>query len=140
MIAYAESSAVLAWLLGEPDGEGVRDTLREATRVVASVLTGVESARALARGVASSRLTSADELTVLRLLDTAERSWVVLDVTARVLDRARARFPREPVRTLDALHLATAALFHEAIGSVTMVSLDDRVRSNARGLGFEVAP
>jgi hypothetical protein len=70
----------------------------------------------------------------------AQRSWVVLDVTDRVLDRARARFPREPVRTLDALHLATAALFHEAIGSVTMVSLDDRVRSNARGLGFEVAP
>ena len=140
MIVYAESSAVLAWLLGEPEGEGVRDILRHATRVVTSVLTGVESSRALARGTATDRLTSADELAALRLLDTAERSWVLLDLTDRVLDRARGRFPNEPVRTLDALHLATAASFHEALGNVVMVSLDERVRSNAQGLGLGVAP
>lgn len=54
--------------------------------------------------------------------------------------RLAIRFPNEPVRTLDALHLATAVLFREALGSVTMVSLDERVRSNASGLGLEVAP
>ena len=140
MIAYAESSAVLAWLLGEPDGADVREILREATRVVTSAITGVECARALVRGAATERLTPGDELAALRLLDTAERSWTLLDVTDRVLDRARARFPHEPVRTLDALHLATAMLFHEALGSVTMASLDERVRSNARGLGIDVAP
>lgn len=140
MIVYAESSAVLAWLLGEPDGAEVRDTLRHASRVVASVLTGVESARALARGVSTERIAPADELAALRLLDTAESSWVVLDITDRVLNRARARFPKEPIRTLDALHLATAALFHEALGTVTMVSLDESVRSNAMSLGLEIAP
>jgi len=140
VIAYAESSAVLAWLLGEPEGAEVREILRDATRVVTSAITGVESARALVRGAASERLTSGEELAALRLLDTAERSWTLLDVTDRVLDRARVRFPEEPVRTLDALHLATAVLFHEALGRVTMVSLDERVRSNARGLGLDVAP
>lgn len=140
MIAYAESSAVLAWLLGEPDGAQVREILRDATRVVTSALTGVESARALGRGAATGRLTSADELAALRLLDTAERSWTLLDLTDRVLNRSRVRFPNEPVRTLDALHLATAVLFQEALGDVTMVSLDERVRSNARGLGLGVEP
>jgi predicted nucleic acid-binding protein len=140
VIPYAESSAVLAWLLGEPDGAEVAKILRNTTRVVTSAITGVECARALVRGAATERLTSADELAALRLLDTAERSWTLLDVTERILDRARVRFPNEPVRTLDALHLATAVSFREALGSVTMVSLDERVRSNARGLGLEVAP
>lgn len=140
MIAYAESSAVLAWLLGEPDGRAVRDALRRAERVVASTLTAVECARAVARGVATRRLAPADELVALRLLDVARQSWVTRELTGPVLERAAARFPSEPVRTLDAFHLATAALFHEALGDVTMISLDDRIRDNARALGMAVGP
>ena len=49
MILYAESSAVLAWLLGEPAGRDVRALLAKADRVVTSALTAVECARALAR-------------------------------------------------------------------------------------------
>jgi uncharacterized protein with PIN domain len=36
---YAESSAVLAWLLAEPDGEVVREALATAQLVTASELT-----------------------------------------------------------------------------------------------------
>jgi len=140
LIAYAESSGVLAWLLGEPDGRAVQDALRSAERVVASTLTGVECARAVARGVATRRLAAADELVALRLLDVARRSWVTRELTGPVLERAAARFPSEPVCTLDAFHLATAALFHEALGGVTMISIDDRIRDNARALGMEVGP
>ncbi len=140
MIAYAESSAVLNWLLGEPGDEAVRLLLADAERVVASTLTKVECARALARGVATERLGPADELAALQLLDMASASWVTLEMMGRVLDRARARFPHEPVRTLDALHLATAVMFHEAHGKLTMVSLDDRIRENAAALGLSVAP
>ncbi len=140
MIAYAESSAVLTWLLGEPQGATVRRLLADAERVVASTLTSVECARAVARGVISERLGPADELAALRLLDMVSASWVTLEMTGRVLDRACARFPHEPVRTLDALHLATAMMFHEAHGKLTMVSLDERIRDNAAGLGLSVAP
>ncbi len=140
MIAYAESSAVLTWLLGEPQGATVRRLLADAERVVASTLTSVECARAVARGVISERLGPADELAALRLLDMVSASWVTLEMTGRVLDRACARFPHEPVRTLDALHLATAMMFHEAHGKLTMVSSDERIRDNAAGLGLSVAP
>jgi predicted nucleic acid-binding protein len=140
VIAYAESSAVLTWLLGEPQGATVRRLLADAERVVASTLTSVECARAVARGVISERLGPADELAALRLLDMVSASWVTLEMTGRVLDRACARFPHEPVRTLDALHLATAMMFHEAHGKLTMVSLDERIRDNAAGLGLSVAP
>lgn len=138
MIVYAESSAVLAWLLGEPAGKRVRAILAKADRVVASTLTGVECARGLARARAAGRVSARDELAALRLLDVAESSWDVHDLSERVLARARARFPIEPVRTLDALHLATAAVFQEAVGRVALLTLDERIEANAPGLGLEV--
>lgn len=138
MIVYAESSAVLAWLLGEPAAMRVRAILSKADRVVASTLTGVECARGLARARASGRVSARDELAALRLLDVAESSWDVHDLSDRVLTRARGRYPVEPVRTLDALHLATAALFQQALGRVALLTLDDRIAANAAGMGLEV--
>lgn len=140
MIVYAESSAVLAWLLGEPAADQVREILTNAERVVSSAMTGVECARGLARARADGRLSARDELATLRLLDVAESTWDVHDLADRVLARARSRFPVEPVRTLDALHLATAAVFLEELRQATVLSLDERVRANAVALGLDVAP
>lgn len=140
MIVYAESSAVLAWLLGESSGAKTRRVLGQAERVVSSAITALECARGLARARATGRLGRADELAALRLLDVAESSWDVHELSERVLARARAGFPNEPVRTLDALHLATASLFHEAVGGIALLSFDARIRANATGLGIEVVP
>ena len=140
MIVYAESSAILAWLLGEPSQALVRRTLADAERVVASSLTAVECSRGLARARATRRLRVADELAALRLLDVAETGWDVHDLSERVLRRARAAFPVESVRTLDALHLSTAALFQEALGRVALLSFDERIRAYAPALGLDVIP
>lgn len=140
MIVYAEGSAVLSWILGEPDGKAVRELLAGAERVIASTLTRVECARAISRGAASGRLSVRDELAAARMLDVASASWIQLELTGRVLDRARARFPREPIRTLDALHLASALVAQEAHGDVMMLSLDQRIRENAEAMGIETRP
>ena len=42
-ILYAETSGVLAWLLGEPDASRVRKALAGATTVVSSDLTLVDA-------------------------------------------------------------------------------------------------
>jgi hypothetical protein len=55
-----------------------------------------------------------------------------------VLDRVRRPFPVEPIRTLDAVHLATAELLGESPPLVTIVTRDDRVRKNAESLGYVV--
>jgi hypothetical protein len=55
-----------------------------------------------------------------------------------VLNRVRRRFPIEPIRTLDAVHLATTELLGEAPQLVTIVTRDVRVRDNARALGYIV--
>ena len=137
---YAESSAVLSWLLGEAGHEAVLEELSTADQVVTSTLTIIECSRALARARSTRRVKPAEELAALRLLDEAAASWHVLDISDRVAERACASFPHEPVRTLDALHLATAVVFAEALGSLRVVSLDDRVRSNVKALGMSLSP
>ncbi|MEP6495415.1 MAG: type II toxin-antitoxin system VapC family toxin [bacterium] len=139
-VVYAESSAILSWLLGEAGQQAVLDELSNADQVVTSTLTVIECSRALARARQSGRLKPAEELAGLHLLDEAAASWNVLDISDRVAERARGAFPHEPVRTLDALHLATAAVFAEALGPLRVLSLDDRVRNNAGALGMALAP
>jgi predicted nucleic acid-binding protein len=46
----------------------------------------------------------------------------------------------EPVRTLDAIHLATAAIFHESLGGLQVLSFDERIRANAQQVGLGVTP
>ncbi|HVO33929.1 MAG TPA: PIN domain-containing protein [Gemmatimonadales bacterium] len=140
MIVYAESSAVLAWLLGEPTGEAVRQALAGAERVVASTLTPLECQRALARGVATGEFPQAAASAAARLLASASAGWALLEMSGPALDRARAAFPAEPVRTLDAIHLAAAIEFHEALGALALLSLDARVRANASAMGLEPVP
>lgn len=140
MIVYAESSAVLGWLLGEPSEETVRGILKDAESVVSSSLTVVECSRGLSRAKSLGRVSDAGELAALRLLDVAESAWDVHDLSDQVMSRARAPFPLEPIRTLDALHLATALIFREALGDVWLLSLDERIRDNARALGIPVLP
>lgn len=140
MILYAESSAVLSWLLGEPGQHRVIAALEGADRIVTSAITIVECARALARARGDGRITTVEEHAALHLLEQAIDSWNVLDVSEEVITRARGTFPAEPVRTLDALHLASAWVVLDAAGAVTVLSLDERVRSNATALGMSLAP
>ena len=68
-----------------------------------------------------------------------ERRCYVVAVTDAVLARVRRPFPVEPIRTLDAVHLATAELLGEPPPLMTIVTRDDRVRENAVALGHAVA-
>jgi predicted nucleic acid-binding protein len=140
MIVYAESSAVLSWLLGETSGPFVLDTLDVAERVVSSSLTSVECATGLTRARVQGRLSAMQELAALQLLDQAESTWLIQSLSEHVLTRARAPMPSDSVRTLDALHVATAGVLRDTLGSVTVLSFDARLRLCATGLGFPLLP
>ncbi|MEO7086529.1 MAG: type II toxin-antitoxin system VapC family toxin [Gemmatimonadaceae bacterium] len=139
-VVYVESSAVLSWLLGEARQQAVIDELSNADQIVTSMLTLIECARGLARARKTGRLKPAEERAGLHLLDEASASWNVLDISDDVAERARGSFPHEPVRTLDALHLATALVFSDALGALRFLSLDDRVRENVAPLGMTPVP
>jgi predicted nucleic acid-binding protein len=140
MSVYAESSAVLAWLLGEDPGDQVRSLLGAADAVITSDLTLVECDRALTRAAALHELPEADAADRRAHLAAASAHWHILRIGQDVVARAGRPFPGEPIRALDALHLASALVARSAVAGVGLLSLDLRIRSSARHLGFKVLP
>jgi len=137
---YAESSAVLAWLLGEEAGHRVGEVLRRAELVAASDLTLLECDRVLIRTVATGEVDEATAADRRARLNAAAAHWHMWRVSWDIIDRARNPFPGEPVRTLDAIHLASALAVPSAVPGVEVLALDDRIRRSGRQLGFRLQP
>lgn len=133
---YIESSALAAALL-EGDGAALA-SLRAPGRQTTSALTFAEVARAIIRARVSGRVTREQERAAVTALHRFERRSYVVAVSTTVLARVRRPFPVEPVRTLDAVHLATAEALGEPPPLVTVVTRDSRVRDNAAALGYGV--
>jgi predicted nucleic acid-binding protein len=140
MKIYAESSAVLAWLLGEDDGSRVREVLARAELVIASDLTLVECDRVLVRAVALGEIDEGPAADRHAVLNAAAGHWHLLRMSTDIVERSRRPFPAEPIRTLDALHLASALSARSAVAGLDLLSLDDRIRRAGAQLGFRVQP
>ena len=133
---YIESSALVAALL-ERDSNAL-ESVRARGRKVTSALTIAETARAILRARATARLTADEARAAVGALRRFELRCYVVRVTDAVLARVRRPFPIEPIRTLDAVHLATAELIDEPPPLVVVVTRDTRVRENAVALGYAV--
>lgn len=140
MNIYAESSAVLAWLLGEAAGRRVREALRRAELVFASDLVLIECDRVLIRAVALGEIDEATAGSRRALLNAAAAHWHIHRLSVDIVERARRPFPVEPVRTLDAIHLASVLIVRSTVPSVELLSLDDRIRRSGEQLGFRLQP
>jgi uncharacterized protein with PIN domain len=137
---YAESSAVLAWLLDEPSAATVRQLLGASEITVSSDLTLIECDRVLSRAVALKELTEAEAADRRAHLAAAAAHWQMLRIAPEIVDRARQPFPGEPIRTLDAIHLASLMVGRSAVRGLGLLSSDDRVRKAAKGLGVDTVP
>jgi predicted nucleic acid-binding protein len=137
---YAESSAILGWLLGEPEGAAVRRALSAAPAVVSSDLTLIECERTLIRASVNGQLTEVDAGERSATLARATAHWVHLRMTPELLERVRRPFPVEPIRSFDAIHLASALAARAVFPDLRLLTLDERIRENGRRLGFKVVP
>jgi len=133
---YIESSALVAALL-EHEADALK-SLRAPARQITSALTLAEAARAIMRARVGERLTPDAERAAVRALRRFERRCYVVAVTDDILARVRRPFPVEPVRTLDAVHLATVESLGEPPQLISVVTRDRRVRENAKALGYAV--
>jgi predicted nucleic acid-binding protein len=137
LFRYVESSALLAALL-EHDAVAIA-ALREKGRRITSALTFAEAGRAIVRGRATGRLTVEEERGAILALQTFERRCTVVAVSSDVLARVARPFPIEPIRTLDAVHLATLELLGDPPQLMTLITRDGRIRENAKALGYALA-
>lgn len=68
----------------------------------------------------------------------ASAHWRLMPISREIVDRARQPFPGEPIRSLDAIHLASALLAADSLPDFALLSLDRRVRAAGSHLGLRV--
>jgi hypothetical protein len=66
--------------------------------------------------------------------------WRLMPVSREIVNRARQPFPGEPIRSLDAIHLASALAAADSLPEFGLLSLDRRVRATGARLGLRVLP
>ena len=138
-VLYVESSALLQVALS--DDARLLQPVGGFPNLITSALTIAEVERVLLRASLDGRITDDERSSLLAWLRKFVAGCLVIDVSARVLQRAGEPFPVEPLRTLDAIHLATTVAFEGEVGcNMTMLSAERRVRVNASKLGFAVLP
>lgn len=124
---YLDTSVALAHLLAEdrrpPDALWAEVLV--SSRLIEYELWNRINARGLARSHAE----------VLRGLLAR---LAILELSTTVLDRAVQVFAK-PVRTLDALHLASADFLRRQKQTVEIASYDDRFLSAATSMGFAIS-
>ena len=125
-VTYLDSSAIVKLAVAEPESGALRRYLRRRKPYIASALTRAEVARALLPfGQTALRRGEA----VLARIDLVRVSDPVL--------RAAGTIVPEDIRTLDAIHLATAQQLGQDLGRV--VTYDPRMQAAAQQLGIDVA-
>jgi uncharacterized protein len=134
VIAYLDASVVMRIVLRADDP--LPESRRIDTALSSAVLT-VECFRTLHR-VRESGLSDAAFAEGVEDLNKALQDVVLVDVSRTVLERAAGSFP-SPVKTLDAIHLATAMLWREREDPALAFATHDRqLGLAARAAGFTV--
>ena len=124
-VAYVDASALAKLLIVEADSTAMERWYVEIERAVTSRVGVVETRRALARRAVPPPSV---------LVDRTLASVAVVELDLAIADRAAAIGPAR-LRTLDAIHLATAL----EIGPIdAFVTYDDRLAEAARGIGLPV--
>ena len=124
-VAYVDASALTKLLLEEVESSAMLRWYVEAERVVTNRIGIVETRRAVAR-----RQPDVDD----ERFELLSRSIETFELNARIGQVAATIGPAS-LRTLDAIHLATAL----AIGGIdAFVTYDDRLADAARSIGLPV--
>ena len=122
---YLDSSALVKLAVDEPESAALRRHLRRRRTLVSSALARTEVLRALLpagpEAVAAGRQ-------ALALCD-------LVRINDATLNRAAALLPHE-LRTLDAIHVATALRLEDELGA--LVTYDGRMADAARAVGVRV--
>ena len=135
MTVYLDTSVVLRALLATGDAPPDWGAWE---RAYSSELMGVEARRTLDRLRLEHALDDDGLADAHDALAATEQAIGSIRLTAAVLRRAGQPMPAA-VKTLDAIHLASALLFAERRGSGLVFGTHDRRQATAaRALGFEV--
>lgn len=141
MILYLDSSALAKRYLSEEGSTEVERLVVEAELIGTSIITRVEIAAALARARRQQLL---DAATAAQLRASFAAHWgslLRLGLIESTVERADSLAWDQNLRDYDAVHLATAMLWHELIAEPPLLATYDReLWRAAQAVGLEAWP
>jgi len=136
--AYFDSSALVKLYVRESGRPEVLRLLRKH-EIVASAILPIEVRGALRRRAAENSIDNSRLPAALQQMAADRMQWALLAVSKEVLDRAEQIVARHAVRTLDAIHIASAQEFEARLrAEVPFVSADRRQTEAAEAAGLLV--
>lgn len=136
--AYFDTSVVVKRYIKEA-GSITTGRLLQRFRFLSSSILPVEAMSALSRRRASGDLTHRDFLAIQSRLRKDRDYWELVEAGEPVLLQAEELVQQTNVRTLDAIHLASAMIFQsESRLTIPFITGDTKQRDAARMLGFTV--
>jgi predicted nucleic acid-binding protein len=137
--AYFDSSALIKRFVVEAGRREVLQLLRRLD-CVTSALLPVALRSALRRRVSEATLDEGRVPEILKRFATDRAFWALVEVTSDVLATAETLVATHPLRTLDAIHVASAQLFASRIteSELIFVSADVRQTAAAAAAGMTI--
>ena len=136
MTLYLETSFAFTYLARQE--KSLATVIDRSKRIVTSILTIMEIRRGLIRLEQMREITAGERQRVTAALADISADWTIFEIEPGIQKRAMESFPIEPVRTLDAIHLATALEFVRIYPDLAVATLDKRIIQNLAPLGIPV--
>jgi predicted nucleic acid-binding protein len=136
---YFDTSALVKRYVDESGRREVLQLLRQNQFVTSAVLP-IELRSGLRRRVAEGSIDAARLPAILKRVAADRPYWTLVEVGTDVLAGAETLVAAHPIRTLDAIHVASAQLFAAGISmqGLTFVSADKRQTEAAVAVGLVV--
>jgi hypothetical protein len=137
--AYFDTSAIVKRYVEEAGRREVLQLLRRYDFVASAVLP-VELRGALRRRATEGALDVAHVPAILKRVAADRAYWTLVEVGTDVLAGAETLVATHPLRTLDAIHMASAQLFAARVPTpgLIFVSADKRQTEAATAIGLSV--
>lgn len=133
-VLYLDTSAVLRAVLESGTTPEMEQAIGAADTLITSRLSLVEAERAFIRLRASGGTSEEQLADAGRELDALWARCEIWELSARVCEVALSVAPSKPLRTLDALHLATYLLARRRISHLELLTADQRLEEAARAV------
>lgn len=141
MILYLDTSALAKKYVEESGSAQVMAQLQAAELIGACLLTRVELPAAVAKAVRMKWLSSTDGDRAVRAFRAEWPSLLALQVSEALAARADSLAWQHGLRAYDAVHLAAALMWQEALGEpVTVATFDKQLWQATAAAGLAVWP
>lgn len=136
--AYFDTSVLVKRYVKE-EGSTTARRLLQRYRFLSSAVAPVEILSALSRRRTAGELTQRDFLAIRARLHKDRAYWELVEAGAIVLSQAEDLVQKTGLRTLDALHVASALTFQAASGlTIPFITADVRQREAAEALALNL--